>query len=398
MFGLIYKDMNLSERKKAYNSNITYGAINEFVLDYLRDNTADNKKQLVQNELKNAIAYKIDDILENNIDSPITISKPTLNNEYSYLKANAFVRRLKGTQFVKTQIQENNENYDYIIDTNKKSVKLTKKGILKVEEEYEIHNYNNRLNKDIDFYINNALFVHNFTKKDIDYKVENGKINILNKNYMNLQQAIEAKEHLLITPENKIVAKISYRNYLAMYKKIDRLKSRKYNKKEIFINYNKILKDKIDIVYKKRKEILFSDNIKKDILKLINSLCTTTANNYFKNINLSKTKIELLQRFKILNNKNLNLLEFEKKLYNLTNAQYKKTEEIIGKYKLRNLEKEWFLKQIDEKWLKYQEKAEKINKEDYKETEYKLKVDKIFSDYIEEIRESAVKDLLFAKK
>ena len=75
--------MNLSERKKAYNSNITYGAINEFVLDYLRDNTADNKKQLVQNELKNAIAYKIDDILENNIDSLITISKPTLNNEYS---------------------------------------------------------------------------------------------------------------------------------------------------------------------------------------------------------------------------------------------------------------------------------------------------------------------------
>ena len=385
MYGLIYKNMSLEERKTAYKSDIIYGSLNEFTTDYLRDNSAENKNILVQNNFKYALINN-PYILKNNLDTEISISKKTLNNEYSYLKANAFARRLK----------DDIKEPDFIIENNKKSIKLTNKGISKLEENYEIKNYNEDLYPKLAFFINNALVAQHIVKRDIDYIIENNRIKMLNKIYDIPIQSLEAKEHLKITSENNIIAKISYRNYLTMYKKVHAITNNKVDK-AIKINGNAILSKKINIVYKKRKHILLLENVNGDIQKLIDSLCHDITKQYYDRQKLSNTKLALLKRFKMLENKELNMIEFEKRLQNLIHSQYAKTEEIVGS-RLRILEKELLLKQIDEKWIVYQEKIENIKIKKYELDNYKIEVDKIFNEFIDNIKENITKDLLFAKK
>ena len=382
--------MNKQERKKEYNSDIVYGTMNEFILDYLNDNTTNEEKNLVQGKLEYAeiLSKKI---LED-LSLDIKIYKQNLNNEYSYLKANAFVRRLKGID--KNKILDS-QDFDFIIDKNNRKIKLTNKGIKKLEENYEIEKYTKSKYPKIAFFVENALLAQNILQKDVDYTIENNEIKILSLKTIIPIQSIEAKEHLKISPENNLAGKISYREYLSLYSNVSIYINNKHETMQL--NANDIFYKKRKIIYKKRKQILQSLNLKQEILKLIDFICQTTTNEYYENKKISKLKIDLLKRFKMPKSNEINKTEFENRLRNLMYAQYAKIEEIIGD-SIRIIEKQLILRLIDENFLEFELKAEKVKNKNYNLEKYNEQINKLFNEFIEVTNENIIKNLLFAKK
>lgn len=382
--------MNKQERKKEYNSDIVYGTMNEFILDYLNDNTTNEEKNLVQGKLEYAeiLSKKI---LED-LSLDIKIYKQNLNNEYSYLKANAFVRRLKGID--KNKILDS-QDFDFIIDKNNRKIKLTNKGIKKLEENYEIEKYTKSKYPKIAFFIENALLAQNILQKDVDYTIENNEVKILSLKTIIPIQSIEAKEHLKISPENNLAGKISYREYLSLYSNVSIYINNKHETMQL--NANDIFYKKRKIIYKKRKQILQSLNLKQEILKLIDFICQTTTNEYYENKKISKLKIDLLKRFKMPKSNEINKTEFENRLKNLMYAQYAKIEEIIGD-DIRIIEKQLILKIIDENFIEFELKSEKVKNKNCKLEKYNEQINKLFNEFIEVTNENIIKNLLFAKK
>lgn len=382
--------MNKQERKKEYNSDIVYGTMNEFILDYLNDNTTNEEKNLVQGKLEYAeiLSKKI---LED-LSLDIKIYKQNLNNEYSYLKANAFVRRLKGID--KNKILDS-QDFDFIIDKNNRKIKLTNKGIKKLEENYEIEKYTKSKYPKIAFFVENALLAQNILQKDVDYTIENNEIKILSLKTIIPIQSIEAKEHLKISPENNLAGKMSYEEYLSLYSNVSISINNKHETMQL--NANDIFYKKRKIVYKKRKQILQSLNLKQEILKLIDFICQTTTNEYYENKKISKLKIDLLKRFKMPKSNEINKTEFENRLRNLMYAQYAKIEEIIGD-SIRIIEKQLILRLIDENFLEFELKAEKVKNKNYNLEKYNEQINKLFNEFMEVTNENIIKNLLFAKK
>ena len=382
--------MNKQERKKEYNSDIVYGTMNEFILDYLNDNTTNEEKNLVQGKLEYAeiLSKKI---LED-LSLDIKIYKQNLNNEYAYLKANAFVRRLKGID--KNKILDL-QDFDFIIDKNNRKIKLTNKGIKKLEENYEIEKYTKSKYPKIAFFVENALLAQNILQKDVDYTIENNEIKILSLKTIIPIQSIEAKEHLKISPENNLAGKISYREYLSLYNNVSISINNKHETMQL--NANDIFYKKRKIIYKKRKQILQSLNLKQEILKLIDFICQTTTNEYYENKKISKLKIDLLKRFKMPKSNEINKTEFENRLKKLMYAQYAKIEEIIGD-SIRIIEKQLVLRLIDENFVEFELKAEKVKNKNYNLEKYNEQINKLFNEFIEATNENIIKNLLFAKK
>ena len=382
--------MNKQERKKEYNSDIVYGTMNEFILDYLNDNTTNEEKNLVQGKLEYAeiLSKKI---LED-LSLDIKIYKQNLNNEYSYLKANAFVRRLKGID--KNKILDS-QDFDFIIDRNNRKIKLTNKGIKKLEENYEIEKYTKSKYPKIAFFVENALLAQNILQKNVDYTIEANEIKILSLKTIIPIQSIEAKEHLKISPENNLAGKISYGEYLSLYSNVSIYINNKHETMQL--NANDIFYKKRKIIYKKRKQILQSLNLKQEILKLIDFICQTTTNEYYENKKISKLKIDLLKRFKMSKSNEINKIEFENRLRNLMYAQYAKIEEIIGD-SIRIIEKQLILRLIDENFLEFELKAEKVKNKNYNLEKYNEQINKLFNEFMEVTNENIIKNLLFAKK
>ena len=382
--------MNKQERKKEYNSDIVYGTMNEFILDYLNDNTTNEEKDLVQGKLEYAeiLSKKI---LED-LSLDIKIYKQNLNNEYSYLKANAFVRRLKGID--KNKILDS-QDFDFIIDKNNRKIKLTNKGIKKLEENYEIEKYTKSKYPKIAFFVENALLAQNILQKNVDYTIEANEIKILSLKTIIPIQSIEAKEHLKISPENNLAGKISYGEYLSLYSNVSISINNKHETMQI--NANDIFYKKRKIIYKKRKQILQSLNLKQEILKLIDFICQTTTNEYYENKKISKLKIDLLKRFKMPKSNETNKIEFENRLRNLMYAQYAKIEEIIGD-SIRIIEKQLILRLIDENFLEFELKTEKVKNKNYNLEKYNEQINKLFNEFMEVTNENIIKNLLFAKK
>ena len=390
MFGIILKKMNRQERKKEYNSDIVYGTMNEFISDYLNDNTTNEEKDLVQGKLEYAeiLSKKI---LED-LSLDIKIYKQNLNNEYAYLKANAFVRRLKGID--KNKILDL-QDFDFIIDKNNRKIKLTNKGIKKLEENYEIEKYTKSKYPKIAFFVENALLAQNILQKDVDYTIENNEIKILSLKTIIPIQSIEAKEHLKISPENNLAGKMSYEEYLSLYSNVSISINNKHETMQL--NANDIFYKKRKIIYKKRKQILQSLNLKQEILKLIDFICQTTTNEYYENKKISKLKIDLLKRFKMPKSNEINKTEFENRLKKLMYAQYAKIEEIIGD-SIRIIEKQLVLRLIDENFVEFELKAEKVKNKNYNLEKYNEQINKLFNEFIEATNENIIKNLLIKKK
>ncbi len=234
--GIIDQDMTTEERKKQYQKEVTYGTNTEFGFDYLRDNIARNKEEIVQRKLNYAIIDEVDSILIDEAQTPMIISnRKAKNDEKPYIKADKFVKSLKGIRIIKENPKdkkqlEENEKYDYVVDETYKTVVLTQKGIKKAEKEYNLKNFYEKENIETINLVKQALCANNILEKDVDYIIKDKNVQIIDKytgrimkgkRYTKgLHEAIEAKEGLKIDDSSTMVASITTQNYFKMYKKL----------------------------------------------------------------------------------------------------------------------------------------------------------------------------------
>ena len=233
--GLVYSGMDPKEKRLAYKSDVTYGTNSEFGFDFLRDNMAISKEALLQRKLNYVIIDEIDSILIDEARTPLIISGRGAKSSDLYQKADAFVRKLTPKVVVETDVKdeeqaEDIENYDYVVDLKARTASLTFKGTEKAEKAFGIENLNDISNVDLVSNIKQALQAHGVMKRDIDYIVQDGKVEIVDeftgrilhgRRYSNgLHQAIEAKEHVKIEDESKTLATITYQNLFRLYDKI----------------------------------------------------------------------------------------------------------------------------------------------------------------------------------
>ena len=231
--GLIVHDLDSNQRREAYNCDITYGTNNELGFDYLRDNMAIYKEEMVQRGHAFAIVDEVDSILIDEARTPLIISGQGDESTDLYRQADDFVSRLKKVVYASIdEKEEENENLDadYVVDEKAKTATLTARGIAKAERAFNLENLADIENATLSHHINQALKAHGIMKRDIDYIVKDGEIIIvdeftgrlmLGRRYSEgLHQAIEAKEHVDVQKENKTLATITFQNYFRLYGKL----------------------------------------------------------------------------------------------------------------------------------------------------------------------------------
>ena len=231
--GLIVHGLNNDERQAAYNADITYGTNNEMGFDYLRDNMAIYKENMVQRGHVFAIVDEVDCILIDEARTPLIISGQGDESTDLYRQADDFVSRLKVKVYASTDSKEEedeNIDADYIVDEKARTATLTARGVEKAERAFNLENYADIENSTLTHHINQALRAHGIMKRDIDYVVKDGEILIvdeftgrimLGRRYSEgLHQAIEAKEHVDVQRENKTLATITFQNYFRLYEKL----------------------------------------------------------------------------------------------------------------------------------------------------------------------------------
>ena len=276
--GLVVAGMDSEAKRNAYNCDITYGTNNEFGFDYLRDNMAMSKEEMVQRELNYAIVDEIDSILIDEARTPLIISGMVNKQTDLYAKANTFAKGLKAKVIVENNdkvFDETDEDYDYIVDLKAHTVALTDRGTKKAEKYFGIEDLSDMDNLAISHHINQAIRAYGLMQKDKDYIVRDGEVLIVDeftgrimigRRYSDgLHQAIEAKENVKIAAESQTLATITFQNYFRLYSKLAGMTGTAKTEEEEFkgiykldvieIPTNKEIKriDKNDVVYKNEK-------------------------------------------------------------------------------------------------------------------------------------------------
>ena len=230
--GLIVHDLTAEQRRAAYAADITYGTNNELGFDYLRDNMAIYKQEMVQRGHAFAIVDEVDSILIDEARTPLIISGKGEESSKLYEMADYFVSRLKKQFFSTTDNKELQDQYDcdYIVDEKDRSVSLTQKGIEKAEQFFNVENLADPENATLSHHINQAMKARGLMKRDIDYVVKDGEVIIVDeftgrlmygRRYNEgLHQAIEAKEGVKVASENKTLATITFQNFFRLYDKL----------------------------------------------------------------------------------------------------------------------------------------------------------------------------------
>jgi len=279
--GLITSGMPSQLKKVAYEADITYGTNSEFGFDYLRDNSARSQSSLVQRELNYAIVDEVDSILIDEAKNPLIISgTPEDWNSASYERANECVKSLKPLILKEMDKKESYVDVPehYIVDEKDRTATLTEKGVERVEAFYKIKNLADEENGEIFHRVNNALRAHGVFKRDVDYIVKNrevllvdqstGRIMLGRRLRDGLHQAIEAKEHARINPENRTLASVTYQNYFRLYKKLSGMTGTAMTEEnefkqiyaldvvEVPTNKDMIRVDMPDVMYRTRREKL----------------------------------------------------------------------------------------------------------------------------------------------
>ncbi len=220
--GVIVHGLDDDERKTAYACDITYGTNNEYGFDYLRDNMKYRLEDMVQRGHTFAIVDEVDSILIDEARTPLIISGPLEDRSEFYNTVDTFIPGL--------------EKSDYEVDEKQRTVALTEAGMEKMEQRlrdaellkseslYDIENVT------VVHHVNQALKAHALFQRDKDYIVRNGEVVIIDeftgrmmpgrRFSEGLHQALEAKEHQPIQPENQTLASITFQNYFRMYKKL----------------------------------------------------------------------------------------------------------------------------------------------------------------------------------
>ena len=215
--GVIVHGIDDTERRKAYNCDVTYGTNNEFGFDYLRDNMSFQLENYVQREFYYAIVDEVDSILIDEARTPLIISGPSEESTDKYYRVNQIIPRLK-------------KDSDYTIDEKSRTVVLTEEGVAKAEKLLNVQNLYEPKNMEILHHVNQALKAHTLFRKDIDYLVKDGQVVIVDeftgrvmpgRRYSDgLHQALEAKEKVKIERENQTLASVTFQNYFRMYEKL----------------------------------------------------------------------------------------------------------------------------------------------------------------------------------
>src|SRR5438094_2308330 len=220
--GVIVHGLDDAERKEAYSRDITYGTNNEYGFDYLRDNMKYRLEDMVQRGHFYAIVDEVDSILIDEARQPLIISGPLDDRSEFYNTIDAYLPKL--------------EKADYEVDEKQRTVTLTEVGMTRLEDTlreagllksdslYDVENVS------VVHHVNQALRAHKLFQRDKDYIVRNGEVVIIDeftgrmmpgRRYSEgLHQALEAKEHQTIQPENQTLASITFQNYFRMYEKL----------------------------------------------------------------------------------------------------------------------------------------------------------------------------------
>src|ERR1700729_1222160 len=220
--GIIVHGLADEERKKQYDCDVTYGTNNELGFDYLRDNMKYELPQMVQRGHTYAIVDEVDSILIDEARTPLIISGPLDDRSDFYNTIDAYIPKL--------------DKADYELDEKQRTVNLTEVGMEKMEQGfrqagllksdslYDVENVS------VVHHVNQALRAHKLFQRDKDYIVRNGEVVIIDeftgrmmpgRRYSEgLHQALEAKEHQPIQPENQTLASITFQNYFRMYEKL----------------------------------------------------------------------------------------------------------------------------------------------------------------------------------
>ncbi|MGA7333863.1 MAG: preprotein translocase subunit SecA [Pseudolabrys sp.] len=220
--GVIVHGLDDEERKKAYDCDITYGTNNELGFDYLRDNMKYRLEDMVQRGHIYAIVDEVDSILVDEARTPLIISGPLDDRSEFYNTIDSYIPQL--------------DKSDYEVDEKQRTVTLTEVGMERLEQRlrdagqlkgdslYDVENVS------VVHHVNQALRAHKLFQRDKDYIVRNGEVVIIDeftgrmmpgRRYSEgLHQALEAKEHQPIQPENQTLASITFQNYFRMYEKL----------------------------------------------------------------------------------------------------------------------------------------------------------------------------------
>ena len=215
--GILDHGISAEERSAAYQCDITYGTNTEFGFDYLRDNMARRKEELVQRELNYAIVDEVDSILIDEARTPLIISAPAEESTSKYSKYAQLITNLE-------------KDRDYELDEKVKTATLTEAGIAKMEQLLGLSNIYTEAGFTEVHHIEAALKARAVFVKDKDYVVKDGEILIVDeftgrlmpgRRYSDgLHQALEAKEGVEVRRESRTLATITLQNYFRLYSKL----------------------------------------------------------------------------------------------------------------------------------------------------------------------------------
>ncbi len=234
--GSILSNMDNEARKKAYANDITYGTNNEFGFDYLRDNMRRDIRNKVQREHHFCIIDEIDSILIDEARTPLIISGPAEDDTKQFREVNKIVPQLEEcAKDPETDEYPENASGDFKLDEKGKRVTFTEEGMNKIEDLLQKNKIiSGSLIDEENFeylhYVTQAVKAHLLFHRDVDYVVQEGKVQIVDeftgrilhgRRYSDgLHQAIEAKEKIQVAKRNKTMATITFQNYFRMYDKI----------------------------------------------------------------------------------------------------------------------------------------------------------------------------------
>ena len=284
--GVILNGLPTEQRKKSYNSDITYGTNSEFGFDYLRDNMVSSLDQKVQRELNFCIVDEVDSILIDEARTPLIISGAAEDKIKWYqisFQVVSMLNRSYETEKIKNIKEKKAMNIpdekwgDYEVDEKSRVIVFTEKGVKRVEQILKIDNLYAPEYVELTHFLHQALKAKELFKRDRDYLVrDNGEVVIIDeftgramegRRYSDgLHQAIEAKEGVKIASENQTLATITLQNYFRMYKKLSGMTGTAETEATEFMhtyglevvviptNLPVIRKDNADLVYKTKKE------------------------------------------------------------------------------------------------------------------------------------------------
>ena len=284
--GVILNGLPTEQRKKSYNSDITYGTNSEFGFDYLRDNMVSSLDQKVQRELNFCIVDEVDSILIDEARTPLIISGAAEDKIKWYqisFQVVSMLNRSYETEKIKNIKEKKAMNIpdekwgDYEVDEKSRVIVFTERGVKRVEEILKIENLYAPEYVELTHFLHQALKAKELFKRDRDYLVrDNGEVVIIDeftgramegRRYSDgLHQAIEAKEGVKIASENQTLATITLQNYFRMYKKLSGMTGTAETEATEFMhtyglevvviptNLPVIRKDDADLVYKTKKE------------------------------------------------------------------------------------------------------------------------------------------------